>query len=141
MGCNQKGNNILNEVGMTLYHTKLSDIFGIFDDEVGDYRPLTQEELDTQFVSCNKIQVNMLGLSMFDPTVRTDIEAYPEYEEDTVTVKANKFSYVTVRDVIQAFLNHNAKIAAFGELVFDHVYYEGIDRVGDDLFSMTNFGS
>jgi hypothetical protein len=122
-------------ISLTLHDQEMSRV-GISEND--GIRPITGDELGMVFVTCNRIK-----LTMFDVVS-------PEGDTLTVTVHASNGDYVTVEDILNAFLENNKKwnaIAPIGEdgkpvpLPLAHVYFEGISDFGPDEVGLVSFGS
>jgi hypothetical protein len=114
---------ILQNVSMTLHDTKINKVLK------PNQKPLSAGELNKVVADCSHIKLELLN------TEETPVEIVE-------VVQASSPSGVTVGDVLDAFLNNNKKLleVSGGELG-SHIYYEGIEHKGGNLFSMINFGS
>ena len=123
------GFDFLNKsIDMTLLMEDINQISGEFDDNLMDFRPLTPKNLNSVVADCKKIQLKL--------------PAWTEEGQHTLEVVASG-KQITVKDILKVFIKNNKELvaAAEGSSLGDHVYYEGMDHEGGNVFSMMNYGS
>lgn len=110
-----EGYDVVDRLSMSLNNHSLNEIYL-------DEKPITKRALDLPFAHCDGIQLELLDVVAQDgETVRVDVEA-------------SNGQYVSVRDVLQAYIDNNNKNSDIIE--GSGGYYEGIQQQGARLFSM-----
>ena len=156
---NQQGMDTINSLQLSIgSETTLTDIRYYDEDKEDDFL-ITEEMLNTPFAASPQIVVKMPHstaeeLAAFENSdFDQDLFAVPR------TVKAKDGQTVTVRDVLEEWAANNLRIQnledkikegmkANGEnppnyffLFGDHVYFEGITDLGNNVYTMEDYGS
>lgn len=140
---NPEGFDLLEKLDLSLYTTDSKDLYMV-QVELGGFVSVEEEELNIPFVICNEIKVDMINANPFIDS------RFGQPVIHTVRIPASNGKFITVLDVVKAFIANNLEIHREVRTdqnleddevpdLFDQVRLENVAEIGSGEFDMSNF--